>query len=52
MKGGKIALINANNEVVIPFQFSYADKCSTYEFGYVVYNVYCAMPKINVVSKR
>ena len=44
MKDGKIGFINANNEVVIPFQFDYTDKCRMWEFGYVFHNGYCAMP--------
>ena len=43
MKDGKIGFINANNEVVIPFQFDYTDKCRMWEFGYVFHNGYCAM---------
>lgn len=44
MKDGKIGFINANNEVVIPFQFDYSDECRMWEFGYVFHNGYCAMP--------
>ena len=44
MKDDKIGFINANNEVVIPFQFDYTDKCRMWEFGYVFHNGYCAMP--------
>ena len=44
MKEGKIGFINANNEVVIPFQFDYTDKCRMWEFGYVFHNGYCSMP--------
>ena len=44
MKDGKIGFINANNEVVIPFQFDYTDKCRMWKFGYVFHNGYCAMP--------
>ena len=44
MKDGKIGFINANNEVVIPFQFDYTDKCRMWEFGYVFHNGYCVMP--------
>ena len=43
MKDGKIGFINAQNEVVIPFQFDYTDKCRMYDFGYVFHNGYCAM---------
>ena len=44
MKDDKIGFINANNEVVIPFQFDYTDKCRMWEFGYVFHNGYCAIP--------
>ena len=44
MKDGKIGFINTNNEIVIPFQFDYTDKCRMWEFGYVFHNGYCAMP--------
>ncbi len=44
MKEGKIGFINANNEVVIPFQFDYTDKCRMWDFGYIFHNGYCAMP--------
>ena len=43
MKDDKIGFINANNEVVIPFQFDYTDKCRMWDFGYVFHNGYCAM---------
>ena len=43
MKDGKIGFINANNEVVIPFQFDYSDECRMYDFGYLFHNGYCAM---------
>ena len=43
MKDGKIGFINANNEVVIPFQFDYTDKCRIYDFGYLFHNGYCIM---------
>jgi hypothetical protein len=43
MKDGKIGFINANNEVVIPFQFDYTDKCRMYDFGYLFHNGYCIM---------
>ena len=43
MRDGKIGFINAKNEVVIPFQFDYTDKCRMYDFGYVFHNGYCAM---------
>ena len=47
MKDGKIGFINANNEVVIPFQFDYTDKCRMYDFGYIFHNGYCAMTNAN-----
>jgi len=43
MMGDKIGFINANNEVVIPFQFEYADKSHVGDFGYVFHNGYCVM---------
>ena len=46
MKGDKIGFINAHNEVVIPFQFDYSDKCRMVDFGYVFHNGYCAMTDV------
>ena len=43
MKDGKIGFINDQNDVVIPFQFDYTDKCRMCDFGYVFHNGYCAM---------
>ena len=43
MKDDKIGFINANNEVVIPFQFDYTNKCSMYDFGYLFHDGYCIM---------
>lgn len=43
MKDDKIGFINANNEVVIPFQFDYSDECRMYDFGYLFHNGYCIM---------
>lgn len=43
MKDGKIGFINARNEVVIPFQFDYTDKCRMYNFGYLFHDGYCIM---------
>ena len=43
MKDGKIGFINANNEVVIPFQFDYTDKCRMWDFGYLFHDGYCIM---------
>ena len=47
MKDGKIGFINDQNDVVIPFQFDYTDKCRMYDFGYVFHNGYCAMTDAN-----
>ena len=47
MKDGKIGFINEQNDVVIPFQFDYTDKCRMYDFGYVFHNGYCAMTDAN-----
>ena len=44
MQDGKIGFVNAMNEVVIPFQFDYTDKCRMWNFGYVFHDGYCAMP--------
>ena len=43
MKDGKIGFINAKNEVVIPFQFDYSDKCHMWDFGYLFHDGYCIM---------
>lgn len=43
MKDGKVGFINAGNEVVIPFQFDYSDKCTVWNFGYLFYRGYCVM---------
>ena len=43
MKEGKIGFINAKNEVVIPFQFDYTDKCRMYDFGYLFHDGFCIM---------
>ena len=43
MKDGKIGFINANNEIVIPFQFDYSDKCRMWDFGYLFHDGYCIM---------
>ena len=43
MKDGKIGFINAKNEVVIPFQFEYSDKCRMWNFGYLFHDGYCIM---------
>ena len=43
VKDGKIGFINPNNEVVIPFQFDYSDKCRMPRLGYLFHNGYCIM---------
>lgn len=43
MKDDKIGFINANNEVVIPFQFDYSDECRMHNIGYQFHNGYCIM---------
>ncbi len=43
MKDGKIGFINAQNELVIPFQFDYSDKCRMWNFGYLFHDGYCIM---------
>ena len=43
MKDGKVGFIDANNKLVIPFQFDYSDKCRTYEIGYLFHDGYCVM---------
>lgn len=43
MKDDKIGFINTKNEVVIPFQFDYSDKCQKWNFGYLFHNGYCMM---------
>ena len=43
MKDGKIGFINADNEIVIPFQFDYSDNCRMWNFGYLFHNGYCIM---------
>ncbi len=48
MKEDKIGFINANNEVVIPFQFDYSDECRMYDFGYLFHNGYCIMTNGNL----
>lgn len=56
MKDGKIGFINANNEVVIPFQFDYSDKCRMYNFGYLFHDGYCIMTNaagdLGLIDKR
>ena len=42
-KDGKIGFINAENEVVIPFQFDFPYEYSLWGFNYIFYNGYCAM---------
>lgn len=43
MKDGKIGFINANNEVVIPFQFHCADTCILNGMEYLFHDGYCIM---------
>lgn len=43
MKDGKIGFINAKNEIIIPFQFDYSDKCRMWDFGYLFHDGYCIM---------
>lgn len=43
MKDGKVGFVDANNKLVIPFQFDYSDKCRTYEIGYLFHDGYCMM---------
>lgn len=43
MKDGKIGFVNAANEVVIPFQFDYAENCRMWDFAYIFHNGFCAM---------
>lgn len=43
MKDGKVGFVDANNKLVIPFQFDYSDKCRTYEIGYLFHDGYCVM---------
>ena len=42
-RAGKVGFINANNEVVIPFQFDYSYKCRMWDFAYLFHNGYCIM---------
>lgn len=42
MKDGKIGFINANNEVVIPFQYDYYNRTKPWS-GYIFHNGYCIM---------
>ena len=42
-KGTKIGFINEQNEVVIPFQFSFPDDYDMYDHGYLFHGGYCAM---------
>ena len=43
MKDGKVGFIDANNEVVIPFDFDYSDECRMWDFGYLFHNGRCIM---------
>lgn len=42
-KDGKVGFINVENEVVIPFQFDYSDRCRMWDFAYLFHNGYCIM---------
>ena len=43
MKDGRVGFINAQNEVVIPFQFDYSSKCKMSDFGYLFHDNLCIM---------
>lgn len=43
MKDDKVGFINAQNEVVIPFQFDYAETHGVFEMGYVFHGGMCIM---------
>ena len=43
MQGGKIGFINAQNEVVIPFQFDFNEKLHSSDFGFAFHQGYCVM---------
>ena len=43
MKDSKIGFINANNEIVIPFQFDYSEKIESTGLGYAFHDGYCVM---------
>ena len=42
----KIGFINAENQVVIPFEFDYSADCEMWDFGYVFHNGYCIMTNL------
>ena len=46
-KDGMIGFINAQNEVVIPFQFEGTSKCSMIDLGYAFHNGLCVMTNAN-----
>lgn len=46
-KDGLIGFINAQNEIVIPFQFSGSSKCRMIDLGYVFHNGLCVMTNAN-----
>ena len=46
-KDGLIGFINAQNEVVIPFQFSGFSKCRMIDLGYAFHNGHCVMTNAN-----
>ena len=43
MQEGKIGFINENNEVIIPFEYDYSEKCRIWNFGYLFHKGYCIM---------
>ena len=47
VRDDKIGFINADNEVVIPFQFDYSDECRMWDFGFVFHDGYCIMTDID-----
>lgn len=47
MKDGKIGFVNAQNEVVIPFQFEYSIRFNMWNFGYLFHDGYCVMTNKN-----
>ena len=56
VKEGKIGFINAQNEVVIPFQFDYSNKCSMYNCGFLFHDGYCIMTnaegKLGLIDRK
>lgn len=56
MQNNKIGFINANNEIVIPFEFDYSYTLEDRQNGYLFHNGYCAMTtadgKIGLIDKN